>query len=419
MKRIFLLSCLVLCLSVAMARAQDTGLKDGDYVAVIGDSITEQKVYSLFIEDYLLMCRPAADLRVTQMGWSGETAPGFLARMANDCLPFHPVVATTSFGMNDGGYSPETPDKAKKYHDSQTAIVQELKKAGVRLIVVGSPSVVDVDSFRHDPQAAAMYNQTLAAERDIAKAVAQEQGVIFANLYDPMFEVMTKAKEKYGHAYCLAGGDGIHPDRNGHLVMAYAYLKALGCDGNIGAITVDLAADTASASAGHKVLSCVHGQVEVESTRYPFCFYGEAKDPKGTRGVLEWLPFNDQLNRLTLVVKGAPGAKVKVTWGKESKEFAAADLAKGINLAAEFLDNPFSAPFHEVEQAISKQQNAETPLVKSALHNLPMYAEAVPTEKEALARVAAGLVEKDHALRDQSAAAVKPVKHTLKIEPVP
>ena len=418
MKRVILLSCLALGLSVAAARAQQADLKDGDCVAVIGDSITEQKVYSLFIEDYLLMCRPAADLRVTQMGWSGETAPGFLARMANDCLPFHPVVATTSFGMNDGGYSPETPDKAKKYHDSQTAIVQELKKAGVRLIVVGSPGVVDADSF-HNPQQATMYNQTLAAERDIAKAVAQEQGVVFADVYDPMLEVMTKAKAKYGHDYYLAGKEGVHPDRNGHLVMAYAFLKALGCDGKIGVITVNLAGDTATATTGHKVLACAHGQVDIESSRYPFCFYGEAAQTGSTRGVLEWLPFNDQLNRFMLVVKGAPRGKYKVTWGKDSKEFTAAELAKGINLAAEFLDNPFSAPFQDVEQAIVQQQNAETGLIKNDLYNLTKQAGAASTDTEALVRAAAALVEKDHVLRVQSATAVKPVRHTIKIEVIP
>ena len=48
---------------------------------MIGDSITEQKQYSVFIENYLLMCRPAADLRATQFGWGGETSWGFLARM--------------------------------------------------------------------------------------------------------------------------------------------------------------------------------------------------------------------------------------------------------------------------------------------------------------------------------------------------
>src|SRR5688572_22211838 len=76
------------------AAAATAGLKDGDYVGIIGDSITEQRQYSLFIEEYLLMCKPKADLRASQFGWGGETAPGFAARMANDVLPFGPAVAT-------------------------------------------------------------------------------------------------------------------------------------------------------------------------------------------------------------------------------------------------------------------------------------------------------------------------------------
>ena len=62
----------------ARAGAASPGLQAGDFVAVVGDSITEQKQYSVFIEDYLLMCQPAADLRTAQFGWGGETAPGFL-----------------------------------------------------------------------------------------------------------------------------------------------------------------------------------------------------------------------------------------------------------------------------------------------------------------------------------------------------
>src|SRR6185436_3354594 len=115
------------------------GLKDGDYVAIVGDSITEQKQYSVFIEDYLLMCRPAANLRATQFGWGGETASGFAGRMDNDMAPFKATVATTCYGMNDGGYSPMNPGKAKGYHDAQTRVVEKMKKAGVRFIVVGSP----------------------------------------------------------------------------------------------------------------------------------------------------------------------------------------------------------------------------------------------------------------------------------------
>ena len=52
-------------------------------MAIAGDSITEQKQYSVFIEDYLLMCKPQADLRTVQLGWSGETSWGFLSKMPN------------------------------------------------------------------------------------------------------------------------------------------------------------------------------------------------------------------------------------------------------------------------------------------------------------------------------------------------
>jgi lysophospholipase L1-like esterase len=412
------LTLLVMAL-VARTSAADGLLRQGDYVAVIGDSITEQRIYSQFIEDYLLMCQPAGNLRATQFGWGGETAPGFASRMANDTLRFQPSVATTCFGMNDGGYSPMEPGKAKRYYDGQRSVVEQLKKAGVRLIVVGSPGCVDADTFGgHSPERAAMYNKTLAAVRDIARQVAQEQGVVFADVYDPMVSVMTKAKAKYGSAYHLAGGDGVHPDRNGHLVMAYAILKALGCDGRIGTITVDLAGNKAEASEGHKVLSCTTGQVEIESSRYPFCFYGDPAQTGSTRGVLEFIPFNEELNRFQLVVQGLGGQKAKVTWGKVTKEFPAGDLAKGINLAAEFLDNPFSEPFRKVEEKIAAQQAMETPLIKSLLHNLPAYKQMVPEESQAMERIAETLLKKDQVARDASAAAVTPVRHTIKIEVV-
>jgi lysophospholipase L1-like esterase len=398
--------------------AAELQLKPGDYVAVIGDSITEQRIYSLYIEDYLLMCQPAPELRMTQFGWGGETAPGFAGRMANDCLRFKPVVATTCFGMNDGGYSPMNEGKGNNYRNGQRSIVKQLKEAGARVIVVGSPGVVDANTFKRNPESAKMYNQTLAALRDIAKEVAQTDGVLFANVFDPMMDVMTKAKAKYGNNYHVGGGDGVHPDRNGHLVMAYAYLKALGCDGNIGTITVDLGAGKAEASEGHKILSCNGGMVEVESSRYPFCFFGDPAAPSSTRGVLEFLPFNDELNRFRLVVKGATTEKVKVTWGTASKEFATADLAQGVNLAAAFLDNPFCEAFKAAEKRIADKQNMEVHLVKNLIHNLLEYVRRAPNEKDALDRVGTALVKEDVDARNAAAESVKPVKHQLTIEAV-
>src|SRR5262245_35155879 len=111
------------------ATARESLLKSGDVVAVIGDSITEQKQYSVFIEDYLLMCQPAQDVKVSQFGWGGETAAGFQKRMRNDTLRFHPTLITTCFGMNDGGYAPLTKERADLYRTSQQQIVDKAKKA--------------------------------------------------------------------------------------------------------------------------------------------------------------------------------------------------------------------------------------------------------------------------------------------------
>ena len=113
--------------------------------------------------------------------------------------------------------------------------------------------MVDTQTFWGGPEQAAKYNPILAHERDIAREVAADEGVLFTNIHTLMADVMTRAKAKYGKAYALAGAeDGVHPDENGHLVMAYAFLKALGCDGQIGTITTTWAASKATATEGHQ-----------------------------------------------------------------------------------------------------------------------------------------------------------------------
>jgi lysophospholipase L1-like esterase len=412
------LSGLLLLICAPLTPAQNQ-LQKGDFVAICGDSITEQKLYSLFIQDYLMMCRPQGDVRTMQFGWGGETAGGFLNKMPSQALKFDMSVATTCYGMNDGGYSPMTPDKAKRYRDTMTGVVRAFKKKGVRFIVVGSPGVVDSDTFRpKDAGAAEMYNKTLNEEREIARDIAQKEGCAFADVYGAMMDAMVKAKAKYGAKYHVGGGDGVHPDRNGHLAMAYAFLKGLGVDGNIGTITVDIAGNKATATDGHRVVSVKDGAVEVESSRYPFCFYGDPKSTNATTGILEFLPFNQDLNRYTLVVTGAGAGDLKVTWGKTSRTFKAADLEKGINLAAEFMDNPFSEPFAAVERTFRQQQDYETPLIKTLMAGIGDLRRMVPEEGESFDRITARAMTRERELQAASAAAVKPVTHVIKVEAV-
>ena len=90
-------------------------LQKNDRLAICGDSITEQKMYSRIMETYLTVCRPDLNVSIRQYGWGGETAPGFLARMTNDSLRFKPTIATTCYGMNDHGYGPYRESATEYY----------------------------------------------------------------------------------------------------------------------------------------------------------------------------------------------------------------------------------------------------------------------------------------------------------------
>jgi len=340
-------------------------VEKGDRVAVVGDSITEQKLYSRYIEDYLLACASHLDLQTIQLGWGGERAPGFAARMDNDLLPFEPDVVTTCYGMNDGSYRAYEPSIGATYAAATRDIVQRLKKAGA-VVIVGSPGAVDTHTFRRRNLAPNVYNDNLAHLRDIARDIAYEEAQPFANVHDRMVIAMMKAKPVLGDAYHVCGGDGFHPSPNGHIVMAGAFLRAMGFDGHIGTITIDMKGK-AAASDGHEVVASNGGEVEIASSRYPFCFQGDDKSPNSTRSIVPFVSFNHDLNRLMLVVRNLEAPSAEVRWGDHAKVYPRKALERGINLAAEFLDNPFAAAFARVDQKVAQKQAFETGLIKGVI----------------------------------------------------
>ncbi|HJV33184.1 MAG TPA: SGNH/GDSL hydrolase family protein [Patescibacteria group bacterium] len=389
-------------------------LKKGQRVAVVGDSITEQKLYSKFIELYLTACLPELDLHVIQLGWGGETAPGFAARMNNDLLPWKPDVVTTCYGMNDGSYRAYDESIGKRYALAMADIVARLKKAGAT-VVVGGPGVVDSKYFQGGGEKAKVYNDNLKHLSEHAKKIAETEGFPHADVFGAMMAAMEKAKPVLGEAYDVGGKDGVHPGPNGHLVMAYAFLKGMGIDGQIATITVDLKG-AATASEGHKVLGSEAGKVELESSKYPFCFVGDEKSAAGTRSMLPYVPFNADLNRFTLVVKNLDGAKAKVTWGAASKTFAKEDLEKGINLAAEFAENPFAEPFRKLDAMVFAKQQLETGMIKSVINQFPRTVDAMGKDKAAEASVEAlrkQMLETQEKLGASIRSAVVPVKHAI------
>ncbi len=394
-------------------------LKKGDRVAIVGDSITEQKLYSVAVEVYLLTAVPELDLKAMQFGWSGETAGGLLGRMANDLLPWRPDVVTLCYGMNDGGYRAYDERIGAAYGTNLARIVGALQQAGAS-VVVGSPGAVDSFHFRGGGPTAAVYNTALGRLTEIAKQVAESHQCGFADVHAPMMRVMEEAKAARGASYPVAGTDGVHPGANGHLVMAYAFLRGLGLDGRIGAIAVDWPG-RASATEGHAIRSFAGGTVDVASVRYPFCSFGETNDPNGMASVLSFVPFQDELNRFVLTVTNLPAPQADVKWGSLTRTFSREQLAGGINLAAEFLDNPFCAPSRVVARLVASKQAYETDLVKKSLVGLRQFdrlkGDADVTNAVGVLR--RKLLAEHEAMYVGLRAAVKPVRHSIEITPRP
>ncbi len=241
----------------------------------------------------------------------------------------------------------------------------------------------------------------------------------FADAHNTMMDAMTKAKAVLGDAYQVAGADGVHPKVSGHLVMAYAFLKAMGFDGDLGTIALDMKG-ASTATGGHQVLNGVNGKAEVESSRWPFCFYGKPDDAAGTVSILPFVPFNQDLNRLTLVVRNLHAAQGKVTWGEQTKTFAKADLEQGINLAAEFLDNPFSAAFRKLDEAVGTKEQFDWFLVQEVIYPWSWAETRLQApDPDLLAEGAAGhgkLWARQGRKAEDLRAIVTPIKHTITVE---
>ena len=385
-------------------------LQPGDRLAIIGDSITEQKMYSRIIETYLTVCVPDLKISTRQFGWSGETAEGFLHRMTNDCLRFQPTMATLCYGMNDHCYGPYTEPHGQWYSNNYSAVASSLKASGAR-VVLGSPGCVGkVPPWAPDISVPVeVLNLNLCRLRDMDIEIAAQEKINFADVFWPMFTAGFTAHQKYGADYAVSGKDGVHPDWAGHVVMAYAFLKAMGLDGDLGTFMVDLRSGKATASSDHTVDSFTNNTLTVTSSRYPFCATGPLDKDNSIRSGMTLVPFNTELNRLKLIVKGGTAENYAVTWGDETHDYSAVQLATGVNLAEDFTVNPFSAAFAKVDAAVADKQKYETRQIKELFHG---------PEGKADADATAALTEKTRQpLANAIATAFVPVTHTIRIQP--
>jgi hypothetical protein len=337
-------------------------LQPNDRVALCGNGLGDTPA-SIYIETYLLATQPITGLDVAQFGWVAPDPAGMLAKLDSSVLPFKPTVVLTSF----------PPADPAAHEKDETALIDALKKAGVRTIVIGSLPAVDSTAFPNDPPARTVAeNQNRAALAEIDKNVAAKEHVVYADVVGMTAAAIEKAKALHGDRYASVPGwsDALS------LAMASAYFKALGCNGTIGAIQVDYAAQKAEGSAGQKILSFQNNELKIESSRGTFWFPGHGvggQDPPPWPS-LKCLTFPDELNRYVLTVKNVPTPMIKVYWGGDRDiDYSAEDLARGVNLQADIpgFGNPFANYSGGLDNGSGGQQEQERIMEYAAVQGKP------------------------------------------------
>src|SRR5215813_3654521 len=124
-------------------------LKDGDRVVFYGDSITDQRRYTSFVETYVVTRFPKLDVRFVHSGWGVDRVSGggggpIDVRLWRDVLPYNPTVVTIMLGMNDGGYRAFDQALFDTYVAGYKHIAETLQRQipGVRITVI-QPSPYD------------------------------------------------------------------------------------------------------------------------------------------------------------------------------------------------------------------------------------------------------------------------------------
>ena len=392
------------------AATAEFAIHDGDRVVLLGDSITEQRLYTTAIEAYTLARFPQWKLSFRNIGWGGDTAQGGLDRAPRDMLPLKPTFVTIDFGMNDHGYRAYDEGIYKNYIAKQTGLVALLKSNGARVALVTPQPIEDK---RPDPDKD-VRNESLHKMSDGLREVATKENVLFADQFDPYMTVMLKARQT-DPATIIGGGDAVHPGPVGHTIMAWAILKSLGAPAAVSSAELNGTTGKVVAAAGCKIT-----------------------DPKVTAGVLTFirkdaalpLPVNPQaetvtqliplladLSRYELKVTNLTAPKYQLLIDdKPAATLTAQELAQGCNLT--LTAGPITEQARQLWALVVEKNNIFFNRWRSVqLYGPPDWAKS-PAFETAREKELSRLDEQIAQLETKINAARQPQPHTFVLKPV-
>ncbi len=210
-------------------------IEPGSKLVMIGDSITDcgrarpvgeglfdalGKGYVSLVDAHLQASAPEGRIRVVNMGVSGNTVRDLEARWQTDVLDLAPDWLSVMIGINDVWRQFDTPYQTEwavpleVYAPTLRRLVEQTRPR-LKGLVLMTPYFIEPN--QNDPMRARM-DQYGA----IVREVAEQYGAVLVDTQAAFDRVLGCL-----HPMALAW-DRVHPNLAGHMVIARAFLKAIG-----------------------------------------------------------------------------------------------------------------------------------------------------------------------------------------------
>jgi len=328
-------------------------LHDGDTVVFYGDSITEQRYYTQWVELYTATRFPHMQVQFFNEGYGGDRVSGGGAglidqRLSRDVFPDKPTVVTIMLGMNDGSYIHLKPEIESRYTQGYEHILTSIQKAlpNVRFTLFGPSAYDDVTRLEKFPGG---YNATLIHFAALNRDLAHKYNATFTDLNAPFVAALKKGITINPLATQLFLPDRVHPEPWAHWFMADAILKGWNAPSIVAAVSIDAAKVAVTDAQNAEVTGLSGDTASLHWTELDGALPLPFDDANaGAHFLHQLIELENDLNREPLTVTGLkPGSYALTIDGQLAGTFTDAEFAKGINLA--MLSTPMKGQAYSVE----------------------------------------------------------------------
>ena len=339
MIREHLLIALLALLAMSRSRSygQEVTLHDGDRVVFYGDSITAQRLYTRFMEDFVLTRDPQLHVTFWNAGIPGDTVNGgytgdMPTRLKRDLLPHQPTVITIMLGMNDGYYMAFNQKYLDVYEEGYRKLLDAVR-SGAPAARVTLISPTPYDEVTHGTEFAG-YNEVISRHSGFVRELAESSRLGFSDFNQVETDLLIGGKQKDSPLAALLIPDRIHPAEASHWVLAAALAHSWGLSPVVSSVQLDATLGRASAAENTQVtdLTVKDGTLQWTQTDNALPLPLQLDD-----GMIQFVLSISGLGAMDqqlLRVNGLPAARYTLEIdGKKIASFAREQLAAGVNLA--------------------------------------------------------------------------------------